>query len=174
VSTLPISLRLYLWATYLACAFIIAVPIVRVGPWGTQWPWGVTPDLVACANVGVFTLLAYLGERTALQMSGSINESLATVVHVALLLLFPAPIPMYSAFVAILAAQARTSTPLYKRAFNMCHSTLIVGLSSILFSRITAPTGVLQSGHVLVLQRDFDHGGRSSPSWRKIRLRWAQ
>jgi len=27
---------------------------------------------------------------------------------------------------------------------------------------------------LLVLQRDFDHGGRSSPSWRKIRLRWAQ
>ena len=149
MSTLPVSLRLYLWANYLACAFIIAAPIARVGPWAPQSQWSVAPDFVALANVGVFTLLAYLGERTTLQMSGPVGQSLATIVHVALLLLFPAPVPMYSAFVAILAAQARVSKPLYKRAFNICHSTLIVGLSSILFSRIIAPTGVLQSGHIL-------------------------
>ncbi len=147
VSELPVALRLYLWANYAACALIVVAPAAHIVAWGPHG--GTSPDLVTLANLAVFTLLAYVGERTALQISGPISQSLATVVHVALLLLFPAPLPMYSAFVAILVAQARLSAPLYKRAFNVCHSTLIVGLSSLLFARIVPLTGLLKSGHVL-------------------------
>jgi signal transduction histidine kinase len=107
----------------------------------------VLANVVVCA---LFAVLAYLGERTTLQVSGSIDQSLSTPVHIAAILLFPPPLPVLITLIGPLLAQARqVHKPLYKRAFNICHPTLTVGLSSALCSLVAVPATALEPGHVL-------------------------
>src|SRR5439155_5411571 len=142
---LRLGLRLYLWAMYLACVLLI---IGQVGAFVAWRPH--EPEIrVALLRVRVFALLAYAGERTTLRVSGAIQPSLSTAVHIAAMLVFRAPSPVLITLLSVLAAQTLERKPLYKRAFNICHPTLAVGLSGSLLSLVVAPTAVLHPNHIV-------------------------
>lgn len=114
---LPRSLRWYLWAIYLitaACAIFSAVLLLPVGD-----HWQAGPSILLHTNalyVAVFVALAYLGERTTLSVTPAISQSLSTAVHVAAILLLPAPLPVLATLLAVLLSQVhQTQKPLYKR-----------------------------------------------------------
>ncbi len=142
---LPWPLRWYLWGVYLACLALVAI---QVGTIVTGVPsWHGAPVLLL--DAALFAALAYLGERAPIQVSRTVDLSLATPIHIAVILLLPAPLPVFVAFAAVLVTQARrTDAELYKRAFNIAHSTLAVGLSLFAFSFVAVPTTVLRPGHV--------------------------
>jgi diguanylate cyclase (GGDEF)-like protein len=95
--------------------------------------------------VALFALLTYVGDRMTLQVNGSVKQSLATPVHIAVILIFPPPIPLVITLAATLVSElVHSRAPLYKRAFNICHTTLIVGAGSLLFSLVATPTRVLR------------------------------
>lgn len=132
-------------ATYLACGALLIVQTAPVLAAGSQQHG---PPLGVAAAI-IFTLLAYLGERATLQVSNAIDLSLATPVHIALILLFPPPYAMLITLVAALASQiGQVRSPLYKRLFNSCHPALVVGLSSALFDLMATPTVALGPGRV--------------------------
>ncbi len=109
---------------------------------------GITPWYAA---VVVFVVLAYAGERTHVYVSGSTDMTLATPVDIALILLCPPPYPLLIALLASLISQvAHERPPLYKLLFNVCHTTLTVGLSSLLLARVAVPATVLQPHAILV------------------------
>jgi len=143
---LPRALRWYLWAVYLSCALLIIAqlsPIVGLLPhWREQ--------LATMWAPAVFVLLAYICERTALEISGASEQSLSTAVYVAAILLFPAPAPLLIALATMLMWQLTyTGLPLYKRLFNICHATLLVGLNSSLFSLVADPATVLRQTTII-------------------------
>jgi len=143
---LPRALRWYLWAVYLACAILVAAqvgPLVRLAPYwrdhaGAFWP------------VAVFALLAYASEHAMLDVSDTVLMSPVTAVYVAGILLFPPPAPLLIALVTVVAWYTlHEHTTVYKRLFNICHDTLLVGLVSLLFSLVATPTAVLRPAHIL-------------------------
>lgn len=145
---LPPPLRRYLWAIYLAC---LTVMIAQVQTFVTA-PWHVVTAVAAqdLWGVAAFVVLAYAGERTTLQLSSEVSQSLATAVHIAAILLFPAPFPALLTLLAALGSPAvRAPRPLYKRAFNVCHPVLAVGLAGSLLSLFTEPSALLRPGHVI-------------------------
>jgi len=148
VRDLPRALRGYLWAIYLAAALVAAVQGRVFVAWGPLAP-GHAPLLLAAALV---VLLAYLGERTTIQVTAAFGESLNSAVYLAALLLLPLPLPLLIALPATLAEQLwHARTPPYKRAFNVAHSILVVGLGDTLLTRLaapTAPTALLRPGHL--------------------------
>jgi len=105
---------------------------------------------VALVDVVIFTILAYVGEYTTLQVSPAVDQSLATPVHIAAILTLPAPFPLLTAAVAVAVAQGvQRRTPLYKRAYNGARTALLVGLVTLLFAQVTRPTAVLRPGAIL-------------------------
>ncbi len=143
---LPPGLRRYLWMMYLACPALVIMAIVRLvalEPAGAL----TLPVLVGAA---VFVFLSYVGERSTEIVDGSTDQSLVGAVYIAVILLFPAPLPVLIAFLAALVSRIlHDSAPLYKRLFNVCQPTLVVALSSLLISRVAAPTTLLRPGHVV-------------------------
>jgi diguanylate cyclase (GGDEF)-like protein/putative nucleotidyltransferase with HDIG domain len=101
-------------------------------------------------SAALFALLAYVGGRAELQVSGSVSQCLATPVHIAAILIFPPPIPLLITLAATLFSDlVHSRAPLYKRAFNICHTALIVGAGSLLFSFVATPTKVLRHDHLV-------------------------
>lgn len=142
---LPPLLRWYLWGVYLACLALVASQAWILVGTGPSW----LRASATLADVALFAVLAYVGERVPIQVGG-IDLSLATPTHIAAILLLPPPLPMVVALVAVLFTQAaRTDAALYKRAFNVAHSTLAVGLSSLAFSLVATPSVVLRPNHIL-------------------------
>jgi signal transduction histidine kinase len=143
VRELPPALRLYLLVIYAACA------VLFVGYVGLSLAAGLSPltrgDVLWPTLL--FVALAYVGERTGLQVSASVDQGLATPVHTATILLLPPPLPLLVTFVAVAVSESqRGDQELYKRFFNMCHPLLSVGVSSLVLSLFVAPTRVLQFG----------------------------
>src|SRR5439155_17950047 len=145
VRHLPLALRWYLWAIYLACLILIVVQVSTFMPWApSHW------SLALMEQILVFVALGLLGESISLRGRDPIVLNLGSVVHIALILLFPPPIPLLVAFVTVLVAQAaQTRKPLHKRAFNVCHTTLVVGLCNLVFVRVAGPIDVLHPGHIV-------------------------
>jgi signal transduction histidine kinase len=145
---LPPAVRRYLWASYVACLALVSSQVVPFVAAGALWDHPVVP----LQYVAVFLVLAYVGERIQLVMNSSLIMSLTTPVHIAVILLFPPPYPVLITLVAVLIAQTsralHTHRPLYKRVFNVCHPTLVVGLSSILVSLVARPQATVQAGHI--------------------------
>ena len=142
VHTLPPALRWYLRATYVACFALIA---------GQLWLSfvGSSAATVSLPAVALFLFLTYLGERTYLQVTDSLSQSLSTTVHLAVILLFPPPYPMVITLLAVLVTQTvHEQKPLYKRAFNIGHSTLTVGLASALGAILATPRVLLEPDHI--------------------------
>src|SRR2546423_7216957 len=145
---LPPAVRGYLWASYVACLALVSGQIVPFVAAGALWDHPVVP----LRYVAVFLVLAYARERIQLVVNGSLVMSLTTPVHIAVILLFPPPYPVLITLVAVLMSQTshalHTPRPLYKRAFNVCHPTLVVGLSSSLLSLVARPQAAVQPGHI--------------------------
>jgi signal transduction histidine kinase len=141
------ALQWYLWAIYLACAALLLGQLGPAVASGSLWHY----PQVSLWELAVFGLLAYVAEHTMLHMGNSLSQSLTTAVHIALILLLPPPLALLIAFLAVLASKALpTHKPLYKRAFNICHATLTVGLTSLVFSLVAARTRVERPGHFLM------------------------
>jgi signal transduction histidine kinase len=140
---LPLALRWYLWTVYAACLALVAGQI-------TPLIAGPPPSFGLVREAAFFLLLTYIGERTYLQVGASLSQSLSTTVHLTVVLLLPPPYPVVITFLAVLMTHAaNVHKPLYKRAFNICHSTLAVGLSSALATLVATPRTLLQSDHFL-------------------------
>lgn len=140
-----LAVRAYLWAIGAACATLVVTQCVLLPPWAPLWR---DPSLLL--QVVVFVALAYAGERTALRINQFVDQSLATPVHIAVILLFPRPLPLLIALVAVSISQiVYVRLPLYKRIFNICHVTLTVGLTAALFHLIATPVALLRPGHIL-------------------------
>jgi signal transduction histidine kinase len=143
-----VALRWYLWTLYGACAILLLGSLLSPAAVEALRQSMLHPEFLLA--VGLFVLLAYVGERTTLQVSGSIDQSLSTPVHIATILLFPPPFPVLITLLAVVVAQSQKAhKPLYKRAFNVCHPTLAVGLSGALLSLVAVPTAVLRPGHIV-------------------------
>ncbi|HKO23640.1 MAG TPA: diguanylate cyclase, partial [Chloroflexota bacterium] len=145
---LPSGLRWYLWAMYAACTALVVQQglLLLTGAGAGVW----RGHLSVLGSAALFALLAYAGGRAELQVSGSVSQCLATPVHIAAILIFPPPLPLLGSCAAELVSQlVHSRAPLYKRAFNICHTTLIVGASSLLFTRVATPTHVLRHEHFL-------------------------
>ena len=141
VTGLSPTLRGYLWTIYAACATLALAqaPLLR----GALAP-GVFGGVV------VFGGLAYLAERTTLQITQAVNQTVTGAVHIATILLFPPPLPLALTLLATLAAELpQTQRPLHKRAFNICLAGLSVGIPSLAVARLRG-TGLtpLRPGHV--------------------------
>ncbi len=134
------ALRGYLWVTYLAAAALAV---------GTIPALVVTPiDRALWSSVALFAVLAYLCERLVLPVTRLLWRSLDTAIYVAAILLFPFPLPLLVALPAMCLARWRwTRLPRYKRAFNIAHGLLTVGLADALFSFLIAPASVTRAGH---------------------------
>src|SRR5664280_2184808 len=142
---LPVALRLYLLALNLACLAMVllqAVPLLRDGGLGRE-----PRDILQVA--AVLTLLAFAGEYLVLQVNRSVSQNLATPVHIAAILLLPPPLPLLLTFLSSVTSETiRRGSPAYKRAFNVSHPTLTVGLTTALSSQVLSPTHLLQSGRL--------------------------
>lgn len=142
---LPVALRYYLWLIYVISAALIVTRIAPLLPGG---PVGHVPGSVFLQAVA-FTALAYIGERTMLQVSGSVSQSLSTTIHIVTILLLPPPFPMLVTLAAVLPSHARARKPLFKRAFNICHPTLVVGLSNMLCTAVAGPFTAIRHGDIV-------------------------
>ncbi len=147
---LPPALRLYLLVIYAVCA------VLFIGQVGLSFAAGLSSvtrgDVLWPALL--FVALAYVGERTGLRVSASVYQGLATPVHIAAILLLPAPLPLLVAVVAVAVLEGQQGNQeLYKRLFNICHQILSVGGSTLVLSLFVAPTAVLRvdGGPVTVL-----------------------
>jgi diguanylate cyclase (GGDEF)-like protein/putative nucleotidyltransferase with HDIG domain len=149
MNELPRPLRYYLLAVYLGTFGYVAIATARALPHGS--PASIFHQLTANSifvNALVFLIIAYLGERSTLQVTGSISQSLSTTAHVCAILLFPAPLPMLVTLVAVgLSQLPQRDRTLYKRIFNLCHPTLTIALSSLLCSTVKAPDTILRTSH---------------------------
>jgi len=143
---LPRALRWYLWAVYLVCALLVIVQAASVVGLLPHW----REQFAALWAPAVFVLLAYASEHMMLDVSDTVLLSPVTATYVASILLFPPPAPLLIALLAGLTWQViHARTPLYKRMFNICHSSVVVGLSSLLFSLVTTPGVVLRPTHIV-------------------------
>jgi len=143
VRDLPRPLQGYLWLLFLASIVLVIGP-VGFWFWSPGHSIGQLPLVVL-----LFGLLAYLGEHTVVRVSRSISLTLATTVHIATILLFPLPLPILVTLLAALASGLHdTHFPLYKRAFNVAHEVLTVGICSLAFALIAAPSHVLRLDHI--------------------------
>ncbi len=141
---LPLTLRWYLYLLFLV-AVALVVGQVSLLPIGHP-----TRDLPMAA--ALFVLLTYVGERTVVRIGQSISLTLATTVHIATILLFPAPIPVLVTFLAtLLSGLHDTKYPLYKRAFNVAHEVCTVGVCSLVVALVAGPSRVLNPTHVATL-----------------------
>jgi hypothetical protein len=148
VNELPSRLRWYLWAVYAACAALVVQQGMMLVTGAGAGLW--RGHLSVLGSAALFALLAYMGGRAELQVSGSVSQCLATPVHIAAILIFPPPLPLLGSFAAELVSQlVHSRAPLYKRAFNVCHTALIVGPSSLLFALVATPTHVLRHDYLL-------------------------
>ncbi len=142
---LPVALRWYLRCLNLACLALVGgltvVFLVRQG-------WNGEPHDVFKAAV-LFTVIAFTGHYMVLQVNRSVTQDLATPVHVGAILLLPSPLPVLLTFVSSLASEAlRPGSPVYRRAFNVSHPTVVVGLTMGLSSLAVRPTHLLQPGRM--------------------------
>ncbi len=123
---LPIPLRWYLSAVYL-CAFILVVTHI---PLLIAWRPFTRDHLIILILV---TFLAYVGERTLIIITQAVEATPTIAIYITATMLLPQPVPLFIALAAITAAQLPQPKKLYKSAFNIANTTLIVGVSSILF-----------------------------------------
>ncbi len=142
------ALRWYLWATYLAAVVLVAGNGAAFAAWGPLAPG----HRALWPAVALFVALAYLAERQILPVTALLWWSLDTAVYIAAILLFPAPLPLVIALPAILVEcgwRWRDKLPRHKRAFNVAHRLLVVGLAAALFAHVSAPADLLHPGRLV-------------------------
>src|SRR5579885_1588347 len=112
--SLSLAVRAYLWGAGLACVALVVGECLRPGAWIAA-----RHDPSLLLQAAIFVVLAYAGARTALRINEFVDQTLATPVHVAAILLFPRPLPLLIALLAVMLSQLlHVRLPLYKRLFN--------------------------------------------------------
>jgi len=125
----PITLRWYLSAVYLCALILVAMQLPAFVAWH---PFTHDHFIILISA----TFLAYVCERITITITQAIEATPTITVYVAATMLLPQPAPLFIALAAITAAQLPQPKKLYKRAFNIADTTLIVGVSGILFMLI--------------------------------------
>lgn len=126
---LPIPLRRYLSAVYLCALLLVAMQLPSLVAWR---PF--TRDHLIILTLA--TILAYACERIPIIITQAVEATPTITIYVAATMLLPQPVPLFIALAAMTAAQLPQPKKLYKRAFNIANTTLIVGVSGILFTLI--------------------------------------
>ncbi|HVA89248.1 MAG TPA: diguanylate cyclase [Chloroflexota bacterium] len=145
---LPPGLRRYLALLHVTCAAVLAYQVISALRHG--WPTHISAGTIIA--LVAYAALSYLAEHTTLQIKGDAWQNLSTAAYIGSLLLFVPPIPILIALVAALASQARYGqTALAKRAFNVTHPALSVGLAGLLCSVYVRPTALLHLGFLAAL-----------------------
>ncbi len=145
---MPGVLRPYLAALYGA---LVVVLLYQAGPpsaW--QVPWGLPLPLLA--RTALFAALTVVGESIILRGRDGVVQSLATVVHVAVILLFPPPAPLLITLAANVLSEARVrDKAAFKYLYNVAHTSLVVGACSMVAAHLNAdPLALLRPGHALL------------------------
>ena len=129
---LPRPLRLYLWAFAVVCLLFVGGALA---PFLTGWR-AITPAVLGSGLI--FLALNAAGARTRIQLRGEVVQSLDTTIQFAMIVLFPPPFPLLvglgAAVITWIASPRRgtwTDQPLYKRLFNLGHTTLTIGAASL-------------------------------------------
>ena len=141
------ALRGYLWATYLAAVALVAGAAAALVAWDPLAPG----HRALGPGVALFAALAFLAEWQVLPVTALLWWSLDSALYLAAILTFPWPLPLVVALPAVLVARGwrwRTRLPLHKRAFNVAHGLLTVGLADVLCAGVVAPTTLARPGHL--------------------------
>lgn len=142
------GLQGYLWATYLAAVALVVGAGAALVAWGPLVP----AHRALWPAVAVFAALAYLAERQVLPVTPSLWWSLDSALYLAAILTVPWPLPVVVALPAALLTRGwprapRRHLPRYKRAFNVAHGLLTVGLAA-LGGRLVLLAAAPRPGHL--------------------------
>jgi diguanylate cyclase (GGDEF)-like protein len=147
VQELPRTLRWYLILLNVVCLALLLYEVVL-------WVYAGVPgrlDRSMIASLAVFVAISYVAEHTRLQIKGEVWQNLATGTCIGALLLFPPPYPMLITLVAALVSQIRQHNTWVKRAYNIVHPMLSVGLTGLLCAMVFDPSTLLQRGFLPAL-----------------------
>jgi len=137
-----------------ARAYILAIKAFAVGLWIASLVSSFDATVAALGLDALIFVLATAGsEFMAVSMPRGGWLSISTIPHVALPLLFPAPVAMAVSAVAILGHQIYTREPWYKTGFNVASYALAVGVSA------TALTLTGNQPRAVVQGDNWDHAG---------------
>jgi hypothetical protein len=126
------AFRLYLACVCCCGALLLVTQIAPAARAGFVWR---LPPYVLASSVALL-VLACLGEIVLLQRNAVISQGLATPARIAAILLLPSPLPLLIAVVAIAFSDHLARKALYKRLYNLCHTALVVGLTSAVWQRL--------------------------------------
>lgn len=114
---------------YIATVVLAALAVAGVGL--------SVPAPVDVAQLGVYVLLAALADSVDVPLGRNYYVSLAPVVHVATVLLFPPPMVVLIVATAALADQVLHHRRGWaKTAFNVAHHVLVAGLPALLIAQL--------------------------------------
>ncbi len=140
------SVQRYLWCVYIIALGLCAVELPALLAQVRHWR-AAPGDL---AVVVLFTALAYACERAPLRVNPTMIQSLSTSVYVAVILLFPPPIPLFVVIVAVgVSKVVQERIPIVKRVYNLAHTTILVGGSSLILVHISPSEIPLSSSHLV-------------------------
>jgi diguanylate cyclase (GGDEF)-like protein len=148
VRELARGVRAYLWATYLAAVVLVG----GAGATLVEWDPFAPAHRALWPAVAVFTALAYLVERQVLPVTPAVWWSLDSAFYLAAILTVPWPLPVAVVLPAALLARGWPRAPRrqlarHKRAFNVAHALLTVGLVA-LCGRLVLPAAAPRPGHL--------------------------
>jgi len=134
-------LRLYLAGVYLVAMALAGYSVVALLAAGVWLPDRLVPALV-------FLLLAYATERMTARVGADVFASMNNVILVAAVLVLPLPYPVLVALGASMASDLTRPSPLYKRLFNVAHTTILAGGSSLALAWLAPPLPHWAPGHL--------------------------
>ncbi len=136
-----LPLRLYLAGVYLVAMALAGYSVVALLAAGVWLPDRLVPALV-------FLLLAYATERMTARVGADVFASMNNVILVAAVLVLPLPYPVLVALGASMASDLTRPSPLYKRIFNVAHTTILAGGSSLALAWLAPPLPHWAPGHL--------------------------
>jgi len=145
---MPRIMRPYISVLYAALGLVLLVEAGSPAAWRLSGPWSLTFPL----QILLFVVLTVVGESIVLHGWGEVTQSMATVVHIAIVLLFPAPLPLLITLAANLFVEARAhGKPVFKALYNVAHTSLVVGACSLALLHVNhAPIDILRPGRSLL------------------------
>ncbi len=136
--------RLSFWSVYAACVILVLWHVQAL----TLMSMPLGQSLSMIEGVVIFIVVGYAAERTVLPVGRKATQDLAATVHIAALLLFPAPFPMVIALLAALAASVRRGEGSRARRIALTfRPASVVGLSSGVMSSIHPAASLLKNGY---------------------------
>ncbi len=145
---MPRILRSYIGVLYAVLGLVLLVEAGSPAGWRPLGPW----PLAFLPQILLFVVLTVVGESIVLHGRGEVTQSMATVVHIAVVLLFPPPAPLLITLAANLIVEARArGRATFKSLYNVAHTSLVVGVCSLVTFQVSRdPTSVLRPGRSLL------------------------